>query len=276
MDELQNKFLEAFNTIGPYLATLFKNQTCLALTDGVKYLAVYGNVSEELKPTLPGDVLREDAANYKAFRSGEVIIENVTKEMYGVPFTSHVLPIKDADGKVVCTMALVANLQRETEIAEVAETLAGSLVQISTTLSQISDGEMNAVKANSEIINFVSTVNQENAKVDEILQFVRNIAEQTNLLGLNAAIEAARAGDLGRGFKVVAEEIRKLSQSSNNSLKEINQFLKRMQNSISRIHERVENNNAVFQEQAAGIEEITASIQELNGTAEYLKRISKM
>lgn len=75
----------------------------------------------------------------------------------------------------------------------------------------------------------VSNVGENVKKINEITAFINNISEQTNLLALNAAIEAARAGEAGRGFSVVAEEIRKLAEQSKSSLEKINVLI----NSIS-------------------------------------------
>lgn len=74
----------------------------------------------------------------------------------------------------------------------------------------------------------VNDTNESAVRIQEAVRLIRNIAEQTNLLALNASIEAARAGDAGLGFSVVAEEIRRLSESSNESTKVIDDIVQEL------------------------------------------------
>jgi len=109
----------------------------------------------------------------------------------------------------------------------------------------------------------VTIYSRSSHKLSWCICLVGNIVKQTNLLGLNAAIEAARAGEYGRGFSVVAEEVRKLSTNSANSLSDITKVLNEIKSSIISISQGVSQNSVTTEEQANALQIIGASIIEI-------------
>lgn len=100
-------------------------------------------------------------------------------------------------------------------------------------------------KAIKEINNIIQKTNESSNKIEQASNIITSIAEQTNLLALNAAIEAARAGDAGKGFSVVAEEIRKLAEQSAASTKSIDETIRELKDNSETAVATIQNVNAI-------------------------------
>ena len=131
------------------------------------------------------------------------------------------MPVRDDSGDICGCFVVAKSLEKRNELTSLIKTLTEALDQISTAINDLSSGVQNVVNMNGDILLKVREADAGSKDTDEILNFIQGIAAQTNMLGLNAAIEASRAGEAGRGFKVVAAEIRKLSTSTSESVKRV-------------------------------------------------------
>ncbi len=270
---IDNEILAAFTKVIPYMAVFFDNTASIAITDRERYIINQSCPSLKLKAE-PGDPIPEGGAAHKAIQTGEMTISIVPKEVYGVPFKSYALPIKEND-KVVGCILLGKSLQKSSDLNEAYKNQSIALQQISGAINEVSTGLQDVVAMSNEIQKEANEADDNTGTTDEILSFIRGIASQTNLLGLNAAIEAARAGEHGKGFNIVAQEIRKLAHSTNDSIKQIDSVLKQIKNSIKEISTKINNANDIYQSQAASFEEIAASVEELTSSAKILEDMSK-
>ena len=141
------------------------------------------------------------------------------------------------------------------EASAAVEQMVANIQSVTATLIRNS-GNMQSLQEAAEIgrtglVNVVSDVKgiaRESEDLMKINAVVKDIASQTNLLSMNAAIEAAHAGDAGKGFSVVAEEIRKLAESSSEQSKIISSVLKRIKESINTITQSTENVMSKFED----------------------------
>lgn len=156
------------------------------------------------------------------------------------------------------------------KLKNMAGLINDSVVQISATMEELA-ASASAVSVNQNTLNAeIQNVNVISGKINEVMDFIKEIADETRLLGLNAAIEAARAGSAGLGFGVVAQEIRKLSGDSKETVGRIKEFTTIIQESVTKTVTMGQATSVTVEQQAAAIEEVTASIQEVTSMAEQL------
>jgi methyl-accepting chemotaxis protein len=176
------------------------------------------------------------------------------------------------------------------ELSSSAEEVNASMEEVSSTIQQVATGSQNTAKDSENMITqvkqandsssqgqhaaqdvsqkmqLIKTTTQEGAErisalgekskeIGHIVDTIDQISEQTNLLALNAAIEAARAGEAGRGFAVVADEVRKLAEESGNATQQISSLIKGIQGEIDSAVTSMNENSRQVEEGSAGVQQ---------------------
>jgi len=135
-------------------------------------------------------------------------------------------------------------------------------------LSKLLETIFHSTQLEAELGNKLDQLNGEASQVKHILSVIGDIADQTNLLALNAAIEAARAGEHGRGFAVVADEVRKLAEKTQHSLTEINATINVIVQSISEATDQMHHNTNAMKNVTAISQSVDKDINETVGEME--------
>lgn len=150
------------------------------------------------------------------------------------------------------------------QLKAIADVLNDGISQISATMEELAASATTVSQNQNSLNQEIKNVNAVTGEINQVTTLIKDIADETRLLGLNAAIEAARAGEAGLGFGVVAQEIRKLSADSKQTVGTIQEFTKTIKESVEKTVHMGNETAMTVEQQAAAIEEVTASIQEIH------------
>jgi len=158
--------------------------------------------------------------------------------------------------------------------AAASEELSASISEISTQASKSSDVAAVAVEQVNEATDKVRSLDRESQKIGEVVELISDIAEQTNLLALNATIEAARAGEAGKGFAVVASEVKNLANQTAKATEQISSIIGTIQSSTGNSVQAIDKIGTIMDQIREMSVAIAGAVEEQNTTTNEIAQSS--
>jgi hypothetical protein len=272
---IEHPVIKAFKAFAPVLSEMYAEGVMMYTTDLKKFIDVQNSQKFQLSVVKAGAEIRENSPPITVINTKKMFTKEYDASAYGQPVFTAINPLFDEySGEVVGTFGIIIPKTTAVTIREMSHNLEVNLEGISSTISELAASASNIHENEQNLNNSINEIITLSKEINEVSSFIKEIADETKMLGLNAAIEAARAGDVGRGFGVVADEIRKLSEQSKSTVPKIQKLTDRIIEKVNHSSVISQNSLASSQDQAASTEEITASVEEITAMSEKLSVIA--
>lgn len=267
------EILDSFTMLAPYLNEIFTEDVGVSVIKEGYYTAYVPGKSFDLG-VRAGQPMQGKVSE-QCMATGRKVVRKITKEQsaFGIPYIACAHPIASADRVIGCVITTQA-VDSQEKISQISSELSTSAQEYTANMEEVAATTAELANISGELGAFSNQLTNSIKKTDEIVAFISSIARQTNLLGLNAAIEAAHVGTLGKGFGVVAGEVRKLAVESDESVKTIKELLDKVQHAIIQMNEKIQAVDRTVKAQEASIQEMAKASLDFAAMAGELAGIS--
>lgn len=258
----------------PAISEACLQSVLLAVTDTEKFLLVIpardfdGGIAE-------GDSLQPDGSTSQAMRSGQKVVAQIAATDSAPAYVAATFPLFE-DGRVVGSLATAYPLGREAELYAMSEAAQDVFALTHESVQQLSDAANSVAKSAQQLSSLTTTTTATAKKADSVADYIKDVANSTQLLGLNAAIESAHAGEFGKGFGVVAAEIRKMAASNKEAAKSITTFVRDLQEAIRDVATQSHDLDGLSEALTASLREVATATERLGHVANRLHTLAQV
>lgn len=277
-EQIKNSELyKSFDILTPYLSQILRRDVVVGFNCLDQCLKLYNSRTNSYNYEV-GEIPKNTIA-YKCMNKGEIINDEYN-DKYNIgsdsrPYRSTGIPIKNNHGKTIGCIVIASFLDNQKKVLDLSESLYSTSETVLNSINELWKKVQVIVNDNRHVEETVNNTVAKTTQTDEVISFIKNVSKQTKLLSLNASIESARAGEYGKGFGVVATEIKKLAESSNESISKIEALLGDIKYSSKSIASKIKNDNTSYENQAEHLKEIKNHIMALEKLSTELKHIAK-
>jgi ubiquinone biosynthesis protein UbiJ len=264
----------AFKDFAPIIAEMFPEGAGLYITDREKFISRQGSSKFDVPDIQVGVKLKQEAIAFLVIKQKKMIMQKLSKEVYGVPVLIVSYPLFDSRNRVMGTFGIATPVQISDSLQTIAGKLNQNLREISAVIQELAASSSSIMSSQHKLNQNIEEVSEYLLNINEISSLIKKIAEDTKMLGLNAAIEAARAGEAGAGFSVVATEIRKLSAQSRDTVTWIRDLTGNIARKIQDTKTSSEHSLKSTDQQAIATQEVSNNLQEITEMAHKLEEIA--
>lgn len=270
-----SNILESFVNVAPYINKLTNTDFAVSVCNLEKCLIYVPSEKQDHK-IRSGDPHVKGSVNYESIITGKRVVKRVGPEVFGFPYIAIAIPIKDDSDEIIGSVSFTEAVDRQDLLLALADNLHDTMQQLVAITEIISDNSQKLKDVGQSLKKITNESINSVGDTENILRFIKSVSEKSNMLGLNAFIEAARLGQEGGGFKVVAEEVRNLANSTDEYVKEAERIIEELKASTNKIAERLDDLLDISSHQIEINSYITGLVAEINERAEKLRENAKL
>lgn len=268
--------LQSLTETLPIFHEVFDKEIAITLNDIETRSVMLVLDGSKVKLHLKQGTIIDDSPELRSVFQGKTIKRDVPVEMFGSPMNSEIYPVREK-GRVVGALSFIFPVEAQQKVEEYMQSLQAIINDLQLKVTAVA-AHSEELSATSETMTDRSKQALENSKrSNDVTDFIKTISKQTNLLGLNASIEAARAGQYGAGFNIVAQEVRKLSSETSTATEQIETSLKTITSNVQSLMESMEQVQMASNEQAELVQQFSEAIEQLSSVsgqmAHYVKEV---